>query len=153
MARTERNWRIESAFMIAPGNIHFYEPPFTTISWSLVPFFFRSMISVSFCGASRWKSVHAFRMSSFIWHVSFIHSSRYIEWSIFVLSSYCLENCCCCSEGKRFSHGNRGISLWGSLGVCFFFWRDNRERFQGSVLVVTQSLWHIFYIFPDNLKF
>lgn len=111
----------------------------------LYPFFFRSMISVSFCGASRWKSVHAFRMSSFIWHVSFIHSSRYIEWSIFVLSSYCLENCCCCSRENDFHTRNRGISLWGTLRVCFFLWRDNRERFQGSVLVVIQ--------YPDNSKF
>lgn len=132
MARAGKNWKCLYDRSRTFLRTTFYD-------YFMISFFFRSMISTSFCGgAFRWKSVHAFRMSSFIWHVSFIHSLRYIEWSIFVLSSYCLENCCCCSRENDFHTRNRGISLWGILRVCFFLWRDNRGRFQGFVLVVIQ---------------
>ena len=119
-----KNWS-GSAFTIASSEAYIFTSCLLRACHDLCLFFSYTYLSLSLslCSVSsvlQQKSVRAFRTSSFIWRVSFIHLpwQRYTVWSIFVFSSYCLENCCCCCSRDNDFHRGNGVFFLG-------------ERFQG----------------------
>ena len=126
MARAGKNWKClydRSRTFLRTTFYHYF----------MISFFFRSMISTSFCGgAFRWKSVHAFRMSSFIWHVSLngpFSSFHPIVSKIVVVV-----------RGKTISTRGTEEFLYGAFWECAF---SSEEITEGDFKVLFLLLYNI----------